>query len=157
RPGVQGSIAPESASAPAAVAICVDQSASMAYVVEGQSRVERARAMASRLTAEIARSAPGSGFWVTTTGASGPPTWINDTAAVSHALEGIVPLADDRPLGAAVDVALKRLTESRLTRRELYVFTDNMQRAWARIPRPVTANTAAISVHVVDVGANENR
>ncbi|MGB9626914.1 MAG: vWA domain-containing protein, partial [Phycisphaerae bacterium] len=147
-------------SGPISVAICLDDSASMAYRFQGKTRLEVAKEWAGSLVNDRSRFGDDSEFVVLT---AAPEFAERSAAALSTArntilreIESVRQRAHDRPVGRMIRRADELLTKARHPRREIYVFSDSTLRAWRDVTGPPLALTSSAAVFCIDVGAEED-
>ncbi len=147
-------------SGPISVAICFDDSASMAYRFEGKTRLDVAKEWAASLVNDRSRFGEDSEFVVLTAAPeSGEPrTDALSTArnAILREIESVRQRAHDQPVGRMIRRADELLTKARHPRREIYVFSDSTLRAWRDVTGPPLALTSNAAVFCIDVGVEED-
>jgi len=144
-------------SAPAiSAAIALDDSASMGYRYQGQTRLQWAIAWARNLVEDSVRFGDGSQFAVVT-GSSGSQeaAWTADRRAVSREIGALRLANHDRPMGALLRSAYQLLATARCEQREVYLFTDLTAQSWRKPLPEVPASLSGL--FILDVGQDENR
>jgi len=140
-----------------AAVFLIDDSASMGYRFANQTRFERARGFVRQLVEQRDRFPQGSTFLcLTCQPTPGDRLWRNNPQEVLAQMDKLALGGHDQPLAAAIERGLERLTESRLPRRELYVLTDQTQRAWSGLSQGAHRAREGVAVFVVDAGHEEN-
>lgn len=142
---------------PTAVVICIDDSASMNYRFSGETRLLRASRIASELVRDERRFPAGSTFLVLSSSRPGNGAWSAARSAIVHEIESLSGSEGDRPLRSSIDEAFRRVAESPLPRKELYVVTDLTRHAWIGSDAGTWADRAGVGTYVIDVGHAEDR
>ncbi|MDC0936827.1 BatA domain-containing protein [Pirellulales bacterium] len=157
RPTLRGSGLRGEPGAPLAVAVVVDNSLRMTYVRDSQTRLELAAEMAGELIKKLPEEtsisvidlgSPSSGF-------------VFDRSAAQARLKNLRAVADARPLGDAVEEAIRLAAEQEDHRQEVFVLTDLAKSAWdeetaASIAQALEA-APDVQIYVLDAGVDEPR
>lgn len=145
-----------SSGAPASVVICIDNSASMGYRYQGQTRVQAAIDWARSLLEDHRHFGPGSQFaLVSGTPTPGMEVWREDRRATGRLLDTIQPAAHNLSGNHLLGRAYGLLTSARHDRREVYLFNDLTETSWGESPPPEPDSLTRL--HIMDVGQEENR
>ena len=146
--------------APVAAVLVFDTSPRMQFRQQNRTRLEQARETGSWLLEQLP---PDSEVAVMESraplGFEAQGGFALDLDAAAKAVRRLAPTGAPRPLPEVVEEALQLASESTLTQKEIYVFTDLTQAAWA------TANTTALTqklqadgapaVYLIDVGVEK--
>jgi len=156
REGGPSPIPAVAAATPASVVFCIDNSASMGYRYQGQTRVQAAVNRARSLLDDGRLFGPGSQFAVVSgTTSPGMSAWREDRQATGRLLDTIRPAAHSLSAAHLLGRAYGMLSNARHVRREVYFFNDLSESSWRESPPPAPASLTAL--YVMDVGQNENR
>ena len=142
---------------PVAAALVFDAAPRMEYRQDNQTRLEAAQKLGLWLLGQLPRE---SHVAVLDT-RLGPGTFEIDLLAAEKRIERLESVANSQPLGRVVEEALRRLGQSDLARKELYVFTDLARSAWPgdsaarlrqRIADPQAGAPPGVRIYLIDVG-----
>lgn len=154
--GGAGEVPLFSSGLPASIVICIDNSASMGYRYQGQTRVQAAIDWARSLLEDHRHFGPGSQFaLVSGTPTPGMEVWREDRRATGRLLDTVQPAAHNLSTAHLLGRAYGLLTSARHNRREVYLFNDLTETSWAESLPPVP--DALTRLHILDVGQEENR
>ena len=151
RPVLRGATWLADREAPVAAAFVFDTAPRMLLREGNRTRLAEATARARLLLGKLP---PGSSVAVLDTAAGGD-AFAPVLAAAEARLERLTAVAPERSLPAAIRAGLQLLDESDLQRRELYVFTDCSQGAWAAGDSGLSDVGEDTSVLFVDVSAEQ--
>jgi hypothetical protein len=149
RPVLRGATWLADREAPVAAAFVFDTAPRMLLREGNRTRLAEATARARLLFGKLP---PGSSVAVLDTSGGGD-AFAPSLAAAEARLERLAAVAPERSLPAAIKAGLRLLGESDLLRRELYVFTDCSQGAWAAGGSGLEELGPDTSVLFVDVSA----
>lgn len=156
REGGASGLAVVTAATPASVVFCIDNSASMGYRYQGQTRVQLAVNWARTLLDDTRLFGPGSQFAIVTgTQTAGLGVWREDRRTTGRLLDSIRPASHNSSAAQLLGSAYGLLSAARHGRREVYFFNDLTESSWAELPPPAPA--VLTSMNVMDVGQDENR
>jgi hypothetical protein len=155
RPTLRGSGAAGKEGAPVAAAMVFDNSLRMQYQQDSQTRLEKAKELAGWLANQMPVEMP-----VTVVDRAGRQRGQDlDREAAELRIERLEPAAVVRPLGEALNDAMRWFESKKDYRGEMYVFTDMAAEAW---PQDMLAQFAksldqlpGTSIYLIDVGAAE--
>lgn len=156
RPTYRGSWLSAQARDATAAVFLLDDSASMEYRVNQDSRLERARSFIRAVVEQPGRFPGGSAFALMTCRGGGDPFWLSRAQDLLELAERTTSGEHDVPLSSAIEQALRRLAESTLARRELYILTDQTARAWEGVAARRFADLENTAVIVLDAGHRES-
>ncbi|XZE52617.1 BatA domain-containing protein [Planctomycetaceae bacterium SH139] len=151
-----------STTAPAAVAILIDNSPTLGYQPVGEeSRLDTAGEMATWVLGRY----PQQSRFALVDRSTRPATFALDAAAVQKGLNMLQPLATTRPLIERIEAAIRLLQTSELPRRTLFIFTDLSETSWepgseeslAGRLTALVSSEPEVSIQVVDVGSDTYR
>jgi hypothetical protein len=129
----------------------------MGYRQENQTRLEAAQKLGVWLLGQLPRQSD-----VAVLDARlGPGAFEVDLLAAEKRIERLEVASNSQPLTRVVEEALRRLGQSDLGRKEIYIFTDLTRSAWpgdsaARLRKRIAA-MPGVRVYLIDVGAKEPR
>jgi hypothetical protein len=153
RPSLKLSGGIGSQEAPVAAALIFDAAPHMQYRHENQSRLEAAKELGLWLVAQLPEQ---SEIAVFDTRLGAAAAFQADRGAAKDRIQRLEAVANSQPLATAIDAAVPLLQQSRLARREVYIFTDLSRGAWpaeqAERLRQQLGSLADTGVYVVDVG-----
>ncbi len=153
RPSVKLASAVGSQEAPVAAALVFDAAPRMGYRHENHTRLESARDLGQWLLAQLPEH---SEIAVVDTRIGSAAAFAADGGAAKDRITRLEIVPNSQPLPAAIDAAVKLLGQSKLERKELYVFTDLSRGAWPEDQRTVLqrclAATGGLGVYLLDVG-----
>lgn len=120
----------------AAIAVVLDNSASMAVIDSGRPRLETARQAAEQVLSRLRQ-----GDQVALLPTSGPPgpelgRLFRTHETVHQALDACRPSAERADLAAKIQQARDLLAGSDASRKEIYVLTDNQTLSWEGLKEP---------------------
>ncbi|UCD29796.1 MAG: BatA domain-containing protein [Planctomycetota bacterium] len=146
----------EPATSPVSAVICLDDSASMSYRFQGQTRLRRACDWARNLLNDPRRLPQGSEVTVIT-GSAEPKDiiWTHDLNRAGRNLAASRPSGHDRTVSLLLKHAYRMISTAQHQRREVYLFTDLTEQSW-RIPPPSVPEELN-AIYILDVGQQENR
>jgi len=156
RPSIKFGMAGGSQEAPVAAAMIFDASPRMEYRHENQTRLEAAQDLGLWLLAQL----PGqSEIVVLDTRLGTAAAFQPDRGAAKERITRLESVANSTSLPAAVAGAVNLLKQSRLPRKEIYIFTDLSRGAWpegqaASLQRHV-AELKDCGIYVIDVGVSK--
>ena len=141
--------------APVAAIVLIDNSPTMEYRFENETRFEKAKGIASWLVNQMAVE---SQVCVTATD-NDTPFFSVDTAAAGKRLSKLDIVYQSSTIPQTLGRALPLIEKSELERKEVYIFTDLTQKSWtsetteAAIKR--LAKSDEVSVFLIDVGLKD--
>ncbi len=143
--------------APVAAALVIDSSPAMMYQFQNRTRLDAARETATWL---IGQFPPDSDVAIVESRLE-PALFSVDLSAARKAVSRLNTDGNREPLSRAIQSALRLLTNSDKTRKEIYVFTDLTLSSW-KDDQSSTLSTALdnardVTVYVVDVGVEVPR
>lgn len=154
RPSVKFSGPIGSQQEPVAATLVFDTSMRMGYIHENQTRLEVARQWGDWLLGELPEN---SEIAVIDT-RGGTAGFLVDASLARNRVQRLSPAPGGQPLTAALQTAAGLLAESKLQRREIYVFTDLAQVSWPTEGAPRLAEELAglsnLGMYVIDVGVD---
>ena len=141
---------------PVSAVICLDDSASMGYRFQGQTRLDLAVTRAKELLEDPSRFPPGSQVAI----ATGSPftekhPWTTDLRGPRKQLDALHVGDHARSVGMILRRAYSLLPSAAHSRREIYLLTDLTRHSWPHSPPPPPPELTAL--HILDVGQEENR
>ncbi len=141
--------------APVAAALVFDTAPRMDYRQENQTRLEAAQKLGLWLLGQLPRE---SDVAVLDT-RLGPGKFEIDLLAAEKRIERLESVANSQPLTRVAEEALRRLGQSELRRKEIYIFTDLARGAWpadsaARLHKQF-AGVPGVRIYLIDVGVEE--
>ncbi len=143
--------------APAAAAMVFDTSPRMGYRHENKTRLQIAQEIASTLLPQL----PGESQVAIVDASRGEPSFQIDIGTARQRMEKLETDGLGRPLPELLDAALRLLKQSELERKEMYIFTDLTQPAWAvESTEPIHKllnEVSGVAVYVIDVGVVDPR
>lgn len=153
RPSLKLSMAGGNQEAPVAAVLVFDAAPRMEYRHENKTRLETARELGAWLLAQLPEE---SEIGVLDTRLGSTAAFQADRGAARERIARLETVANSQPLPAAIEAAAKLLEESRLDRKEVYVFTDLSRGAWpdqqfARLQRQL-GELSDLGIYVIDVG-----
>jgi hypothetical protein len=156
RPSLNVSGGIGSQEAPVAAALVFDAAPHMQYRHENQTRLEAAKDLGLWLTAQLPEQ---SEIAVLDTRVGAAAAFQADRGAAKDRIERLDAVSNSQPLAAAIDAAVPLLEQTRLPRKEIYVFTDLSRGAWpaehaARL-RQQLGSLSGAGVYVIDVGVDK--
>lgn len=125
--------------APVAAALVFDAAPRMEYRQQNETRLGVAQKLGLWLLGQLPRQ---SDVAVLDT-RLGPGTFEIDLLAAEKRIERLEIVPNSQPLTRVVEEALRRLGQSELTRKEIYIFTDLARSAWPNLASPADENAAA--------------
>ncbi len=149
--------------APAAVAILLDNSPSSGYTTQDSSRIEAIKATATWLVSRY----PADSRIAILDRSSRPASFALDGAAAMRAIDKAKPLQTMQPLAERIEAAVRLVRSSDLERRAVFVLSDLTKASWTpsdapdaslALP-PLLAELPDVALQVVDVAriaAGEN-
>lgn len=151
----------QSETAPAAVAMLIDNSPTMAYQTDdGETRLEQATDMAAWVLSRY----PATSRLAILDRSARPAAFALDANALQKRLTTMQPQQTTRPLGERLEAAVRLLLTSDLPRKTVFVFTDLSAHSWgaedeAEVARLQTLLTSEpnVALHVIDVGSDRVR
>ena len=148
--------------ADAAVAVILDNSCSMAAVVEGVPRYAVAKQMAEETARGLGRGTSVALFFTNGQPAAAREKSVAGTLSVNReqVLAEIIASETSAAQGNVTNAILQAealLREAKTADRSIYVFTDFQQNAWADISSKGAAGSAGMPIIVVDCGAGGYR
>jgi hypothetical protein len=152
RPSMRLTAALSTQEAPVAAALVFDTAPRMEYRQDNQTRLEAARQLGLWLLAQLPRE---SQIAVLDT-RWGPAAFQVDRGAAKQRIRRLETLSNSQPLCAAVEEALRLISQSELARKEIYIFTDLSRGAWpsdaaARLQKRL-ADVPGVGIYLLDVG-----
>ncbi|OHB71129.1 MAG: hypothetical protein A2V70_14295 [Planctomycetes bacterium RBG_13_63_9] len=141
--------------APVAAALVFDTAPRMEYRHENRSRLEAAGELGRWLLGQLPRN---SQIAVLDTG---PATAVlhDDRGMARARIDRLATVNDSYPLTGAVQEAMRQIGQSKLPRKEVYVFTDLSRAAWpgdsAAALQDRLAETPGVAVYLIDVGVRQ--
>ncbi len=151
--GFSGAIG--SQEAPVAAALVFDTAPRMEYRQQNQTRLEAAQKLGVWLLGQLPRE---SDVAILDT-RLGPGKFQVDLLAAEKRIERLEIVANSQPLTRAVQEALRRLDQSELPRKEIYIFTDLTLAAWpadsAAELHKQFAELPGARIYLIDVGVEE--
>lgn len=153
RPSVRFGTTAGSQEAPVAAALVFDAAPRMEYRHENKTRIEAAQELGLWLLAQLPNE---SEIAVIDTRIGSGGAFQPDRGAAKDRIANIVSVANSQSLPTAIEAAVKLLRESRLERKEIYIFTDLSRGAWperqsARLQEQLN-ELGGVGVYLVDVG-----
>lgn len=142
--------------APVAAALVIDSAPAMMYRFQNQTRLDLARETATWLIGQFPLD---SDVAIVETRPE-PAIFSVDLSAARKAVSRLQPDGSREPLPRAIASALRLLTNSDKSRKEIYVFTDLTQAAWRDDSgelRAALEQARQVTVYVVDVGVENPR
>ena len=153
RPSVQFAGSIGSQEAPVAAAFVFDAAPRLEYRQENQTRLEAARDMGQWLLAQL----PAESQVAVLDTRRGPTAFQADRGAAKQRIRQLETVANSQPLAAAVEDAALLLKESKLDRKEIYIFTDLARGAWPREAasqlQQRLGDLGSVGLYIIDVGA----
>jgi hypothetical protein len=152
RPSVKLGIVGGSQEAPVAAAMVFDAAPHMAYRHENRTRLEVAQDFGQWLLRQLPEE---SEIAVIDTRGGALPAFQPDRGAAKDRIGHLEIVANAQPLPTVLSAACKLLVQSKLERKELYIFTDLARSAWpderiAELRRKI--GELGVGVFVIDVG-----
>ena len=152
RPSVKLGVAGGSQEAPVAAVLVFDAAPRMEYRHENRTRLELAQDLGQWLLKQLP---DGSEIAVLDTRVGAMPAFQPDHGAAKDRIAHLETVANSQSLPAVLDSAQKLLLQSKLERKELYIFTDLARGAWpnqqiAEVRRKL--GELGVGIYVVDVG-----
>ena len=141
--------------APVAAIVLVDNSPTMEYRFENETRFEKAKGIAAWLISQLAIE---SQICVTATD-NDTPFFSVDTGAAEKRLSKLDIVYQSETIAETLSRALPLIEKSDLERKEVYIFTDLTKKSWvaeiadSALKRLV--DNDSVSVFVIDVGVKE--
>ncbi|MCE5269596.1 MAG: BatA and WFA domain-containing protein [Planctomycetaceae bacterium] len=153
RPSVKLGGALGSQEAPVAAAMVFDAAPRMQYRHDNRTRLDAAREFGQWLIRQLPEQ---SEIAVLDTRLGSPAAFQPDRGAARDRLQRLESVANSQPLPVAIDAAVKLLRQSKLDRKEIYIFTDLSRGAWPTDQvSGMQKSIAALNdcgVYIVDVG-----
>ncbi len=153
RPSVKLASAVGSQEAPVAAALVFDAAPRMEYRHENHTRLEDARELGQWLLAQLPEQ---SEIAVVDTRLGATAAFAADRGAAKERITRLETVPNSQPLPVAIDAAVKLLRQSKLERKELYIFTDLSRGAWPEEQQAALqqslAEVGGLGVYVLDVG-----
>lgn len=141
--------------APVAAIVVVDNSPTMQYRFENETRLEKAKGIGAWLISQMSVE---SQICVTATD-NDTPFFSVDSAAAAKRLEKLDIVYQSATIGTTLARALPLVEKTELERKEVYIFTDLTEKSWASettetaLKRMIDDDT--VSIFVIDVGVKE--
>ncbi len=155
RPSLKLSGVLASQEAPVAAALVFDTAPRMEYRHDNQTRLQASGELGGWLLGQLPRQ---SQIAVLDT-RLGPAVFQVDRSAAKQRIERLETVANLQPLPGVVEKALRLLGESKLARKELYVFSDLARAAWpadsAAALQDRIAEVPGVGIYVIDVGVEK--
>ena len=153
RPSIKLGVAGGSQESPVAAALVFDAAPRMEYRHDNKTRLEVARDLGVWLLAQLPDE---SEIAVVDTRIGSGGAFQPDRGAAKERISNLESAANSQPLTTAIDAAVKLLRESRLNRKEIYVFTDLSRGAWPqeqaiRLQQQL-AELSGVGIYMIDVG-----
>ncbi len=143
--------------APVAAALVFDAAPRMQYRQQNQTRLEAAQDLGLWLLGQLSRE---SRVAVLDT-RLGPGKFEIDLLAAEERIRRLEIVTNSQPLPSVVEEALRRLDQSELPRKEVYVFTDLARSAWpddrAASLQERIAQLPSVRIQLIDVGVEQPR
>ena len=141
--------------APVAAALVFDTAPRMEYRQQNQTRLEATQKLGVWLLGQLPRQSD----VVVLDTRLGPGKFEVDLLAAEKRIERLEIVANSQPLTRAVQEALRRLDQSELPRKEIYIFTDLTLAAWpadsAAELHKQFAELPGARIYLIDVGVEE--
>jgi hypothetical protein len=141
--------------APVAAGLVFDTAAHIDYRHENQTRLDAAKKLGSWLLSQLPSE---SEIAVLDTHLGGGAFQV-DRGAARQRIERLEVVPNSQPLANVLDEAIRLLKESKLERKELYIFTDLSQGSWppnrAAQLRERLATLPGVGIYVIDVGVKD--
>lgn len=156
RPSINFSGVVGSQEAPVAAALVFDTAPRMEYRHENQSRLEAAQRLGLWLLGQLPRGSDVAVLDTRPGTAVGPGGFEIDRLAAEKRIERLGTVANSQPLSRVVEEAVRRLGQSELKRKEIYLLTDLSRGAWprdsaARLQKRL-AELRDVRIYLIDVG-----
>jgi hypothetical protein len=156
RPSVKFATTVGSQEAPVAAALIFDAAPRMEYRRENQTRIEAARDLGLWLLAQLPEN---SEIAVVDTQLGSGGTFQPDRGAAKDRITKLASVPNSQPLPTAIEAAVKLLRDSRLERKEIYIFTDLARGAWpdrqlAGLQKSLE-QLPGLGIYVIDVGVEK--
>jgi hypothetical protein len=152
RPTVQFGGSLGSQEAPVAAGIVFDTAPHIDYRHENQTRLDAAKKLGTWLLSQL----PGDSEIAVLDTRLGSGAFQVDRGAARQRIERLEVVPNSQPLTSAIDEAIRLLKESRLSRKELYIFTDLSRGSWpasrATQLRDRLATLPGVGIYLIDVG-----
>ncbi|MHC4445575.1 MAG: vWA domain-containing protein [Planctomycetota bacterium] len=140
---------------PVSAVICLDDSASMGYRYQGQTRIRRAADWARKILDDRTRLPQGSEVaLITGSWSAKQTTWTKNLPKAARTLANIQSADHDKTVADILKIAYRLLNSAQLTRKEIYLFTDLTKQSW-RDPPPKSKEKPQ-TIYVLDMGQEEN-
>jgi hypothetical protein len=147
--------------APAAVAIVVDNSLTMGYGEEDATRLDAAKETGLWLVGRY----PAESRFALIDRSARPAAFALDASFIQRGFERIEPLETVRPLRERIEAAIKLLRTSDLPRKTLFIISDLTRAGWGDSDQATDWNSLVgeiaadppIAIHIVDAGSNVYR
>ncbi len=137
---------------PVAAVLVFDTSKRMEYRHENRTRLEAAQELALWLLAQF----PAESQVAVLDSGSGPGAFQVDLGSARHRIQRLETMAGPQPVPRVIGEAARLLGESKLARKEVYVFTDLARVAWRADPggrlEDRFRSVPGTGVYVLDVG-----
>jgi hypothetical protein len=156
RPSVKFGTAVGSQEAPVAAALVFDAAPRMEYRHENKTRIEAAQDLGLWLLAQLPEE---SEIAVVDTRIGSGGAFQPDRGAAKDRVASLASVANSLSLPTALEAASKLLQQSRLDRKEIYIFTDLARGAWPE--KQVAAlqkrleEIGGVGIYVIDVGVEK--
>ena len=155
RPTVQFGGSLGSQEAPVAAGIVFDTAPHIGYRHENQTRLDAAKKLGGWLLSQL----PGESEIAILDTRLGSGAFQVDRGAARQRIERLEVVPNSQPLVSAIDEAVRLLKESRLERKEMYIFTDLSRGSWpssrAAQLRDRLATLPGVGIYVIDVGVKD--
>ena len=143
--------------APVAAILLIDNSPTMEYRFENETRFDKAKDIAAWLITQLSIE---SQVCVTATD-NDTPFFSVDTAAAGKRLSKLDIVYQSATIPQTLARALPLIEKSELERKEVYIFTDLTQKSWSAERTEAALKRLAdgddVSVFIIDVGVNDPR
>ncbi|MBN1909891.1 MAG: BatA and WFA domain-containing protein [Pirellulales bacterium] len=159
RPSVKFSGSIGSQEAPVAAVLVFDAAPRMQYRHENRTRLEVAQDLGRWLLKQLPQDSQ-----IAVLDTQGDPAAFQvDRGAADQRIERLAPVATSRSLPAVLDEAIRLLNENeqaqKLTRKEIYVFTDLSRAAWpadsADALQKAAEKLPGVCIYLIDVGVKD--
>jgi hypothetical protein len=156
RPTVQFGGSFGSQEAPVAAGIVFDTAPHIGYRHENKTRLDTAKSLGTWLLSQL----PANSEIAVLDTRMGSGAFQVDRGAAKQRIERLEVVSNSQPLTAAIDEAVRLLKDdSKLARKELYIFTDLSQGSWpssrAVQLRDRLATLPGVGIYVIDVGVKD--